>query len=91
LFHDRLKAIVTCEHATPNIPAAYRKLFVARRSQLASHLGWDIGALDLAKAISRSLASPLMRSEVSRLLVDLNRSVGHSALFSGAARPLSEE
>jgi len=88
---DRLKAIVTCEHATPCIPAAYRKLFITRRSHLASHLGWDIGALDLARAVSRALASPLMRSEVSRLLVDLNRSVGHPALFSGTVRPLGEE
>jgi len=91
LYRDRLKAVVTCEHATPFIPAAYRKHFPADRSRLATHRGWDIGALVLARRISRSLASPLMRSRVSRLLVDLNRSVGRPGLFSGAALRFSEE
>jgi predicted N-formylglutamate amidohydrolase len=33
----------------------------------------------------------LIRSEVSRLLIDLNRSAGHPGLFSRSTRPLGEE
>lgn len=85
-----LKLIVTCEHATPAIPARYRNHFAGYRHLLSTHFGSDIGALNLAGLISRSLRSPLIRSEVSRLLVDLNRSVGHPALFSAAVRPLGD-
>jgi predicted N-formylglutamate amidohydrolase len=91
LRRNRLKLIITCEHAAPAVPARYRSHFTGRMHLLTTHRGWDIGALNLAEVFSRSLRSPLIRSEVSRLLVDLNRSTGHPGLFSRAARPLDED
>jgi predicted N-formylglutamate amidohydrolase len=91
LIRNRLNLLITCEHATPSVPARYRNHFIGFRNLLHTHLGSDIGALSLAGVISRSLRSPLIRSEVSRLLVDLNRSAGHHGLFSRAVRPLGED
>ena len=40
----------------------------------------------MAKALAKAFAAPLVTSTVSRLLVDLNRSIGHPQLFSAATR-----
>jgi predicted N-formylglutamate amidohydrolase len=80
--------LLTCEHGGNRIPPAYRPLFRGRRRLLESHLGYDRGALAVARALSKRLGSPLLHAEVSRLLVDLNRSPGHRALFSEVTRAL---
>jgi predicted N-formylglutamate amidohydrolase len=88
---DRI--ILTCEHGGNRIPALYTRLFdtpTARRA-LQSHRGYDLGALPLARAIARALHAPLRFSTVSRLLVELNRSIHHPALFSAFVRPLSRQ
>jgi predicted N-formylglutamate amidohydrolase len=61
-------------------------LFRGRRALLESHRGYDPGALVMAKALAKSLAAPLVSSTTSRLLVDLNRSIGHPQFFSAATR-----
>jgi len=40
----------------------------------------------MARSLARALKAPLVTSTVSRLLVDLNRSIGHPQLFSAATR-----
>ena len=40
----------------------------------------------MAKALAGALAAPLVASTVSRLLIDLNRSIGHPQLFSAVTR-----
>ncbi len=84
--------IVTCEHGGNRIPAPYRRLFRGQRALLASHRGYDHGALVMARDLARAFGAPLVASTVSRLLVDLNRSIGHPRLFSIATRaaPASE-
>lgn len=80
--------VVTCEHGGNRVPAAYRHLFRHCRTLLETHHGYDPGALVMATALSRSFGVPLLASTVSRLLVDLNRSVGHRNLHSKAVRTL---
>jgi predicted N-formylglutamate amidohydrolase len=53
---------------------------------LGSHRGYDAGALRMARALARSLRAPLVTATTSRLLVDLNRSIGHPRLFSPEVR-----
>jgi predicted N-formylglutamate amidohydrolase len=53
---------------------------------LDSHRGYDSGALVMARALARAFGAPLIISTVSRLLVDLNRSLGHPRLFSPVTR-----
>jgi predicted N-formylglutamate amidohydrolase len=83
---------LTCEHGGNQIPAAYRSLFSApaARRALETHRGYDLGALVMAKALARRFGAELFASETSRLLVDLNRSLGHPRLFSEFSAPLDE-
>jgi predicted N-formylglutamate amidohydrolase len=49
---------------------------------LAGHRGWDPGAWSVAQQLSRAIGCELFGGEVTRLLVDLNRTAGHRRLFS---------
>ena len=80
--------ILTCEHAGNRVPAEYKPLFRGAEEVLASHRGWDPGALPLAKTFQRRLSAPLQYTTTTRLLVEPNRSVGHRSLFSEFTRPL---
>ncbi len=89
---DRL--IITCEHAGNDVPAAYRPLFVGHAHLLPTHRGWDPGALILAREMVEQLSTPrdpvpLYFETTTRLLVDLNRSVGNPELHSEATRHLT--
>lgn len=62
---------------------------------LASHRGYDPGALSTAQALARALDAPLIASTTSRLLVELNRSPGRqfraSPVMRDAPRALRDE
>lgn len=85
-----IEVVVSCEHATARIPAAYRKRLAPARRALASHRGWDRGAVEVARSLAARRGAPLFTGQASRLLVDLNRSLHHPALFSEWTRALSE-
>lgn len=78
--------LITCEHGGNRIPARWRRWFRGQQALLRSHRGYDPGALVMATALAAALDAPLVASTVSRLLVDLNRSIGHRQLFSAATR-----
>lgn len=84
------RLLFTCEHATRHVPPAYLHLFRSHQRVLASHRGFDPGALALAKRLVNAFpaASPLIATTVSRLLVECNRSEHHPRLFSEFAGPL---
>ena len=42
----------------------------------------------MARTLARAFAAPLVTSTISRLVIDLNRSIGHPQLFSTATRSL---
>jgi predicted N-formylglutamate amidohydrolase len=56
---------------------------------LASHRGWDPGALALARSLARASGAPLLYTRTTRLLVDANRSPHNPAVFSELTRALS--
>ena len=78
--------LITCEHGGNRIPSSYRYLFTGFETLLKTHRGYDAGALALARDLARELNAPLFASTTSRLLVDLNRSIGHPCLYSEATR-----
>jgi predicted N-formylglutamate amidohydrolase len=78
--------LITCEHGGNRVPSRYRHLFAGFEALLQTHRGYDAGALALARGLARALAAPLFVSTTSRLLVDLNRSIGHPRLYSEATR-----
>jgi predicted N-formylglutamate amidohydrolase len=83
--------VLTCEHGGKRIPASYRGLFEGHQALLDSHRGFDPGALTLARALAGSFAAPLVVSTISRLLVDLNRSIGHPRLHFEVIRQAPPE
>jgi predicted N-formylglutamate amidohydrolase len=83
--------VVSCEHGGHRIPTPYRRLFRGREKVLASHRGWDPGALVLAKDMARALDAPLVATTVSRLLIECNRSPDHPRSFSEFTRGLSRD
>ena len=79
--------LITCEHGGSRVPERYRCLFAGHEELLRTHRGYDPGALALARQLAGALDAPLFLSTVSRLVIDLNRSVGHPRLYSEATRP----
>jgi predicted N-formylglutamate amidohydrolase len=78
--------VISCEHGGNRIPAPYAALFEPHRELLQTHRGYDPGALVMARSLARAFGAPLVAATVSRLLVDLNRSVGHPRLHVEAVR-----
>jgi len=85
-----IACLVTCEHGGNRIPSPYARLFRPHAALLASHRGYDPGALAMARSLARPFDARLMTSTVSRLLVELNRSAvrqfRHSPVMQAAAR-----
>jgi len=64
--------ILVCEHASRYIPEALNNLGLDEAAA-REHIAWDIGALQLAEALSQQLGATLLSANYSRLLIDLNR------------------
>lgn len=84
----RFDTIVTCEHGGRLVPVGLAPLFAGHQELLASHRGWDPGALELAERLARRLGAPLHAARTTRLVVDLNRSLHAPDLFSELTRRL---
>lgn len=84
--------LLTCEHARNVIPPTYRQYFDsdAAKRALLTHAGFDLGALNLARTLHQTFGVPLFEGEVSRLLVELNRSPHHPKLWSKFSSALKE-
>ena len=74
--------LLTCEHAGNSVPEEYRHLFAGRDRLLATHRGYDRGTAELSQYLAAQLQAPLLCATTTRLLVDLNRSLGHPQLLS---------
>jgi predicted N-formylglutamate amidohydrolase len=78
--------LVTCEHGGNDVPPRWKRL--VRGPALLTHRGYDLGAAQVARALSRALDTPLFVATTTRLLVDLNRSESHPRIFSKPVRAL---
>lgn len=74
--------IITCEHAVNTIPSRYQPLFNKDQAILNTHRAIDFGALQMARDFSKTLQSPLITAQVSRIIIDCNRSLNHRGCFS---------
>ena len=68
----RADLLLTCDHASRALPDGYGTLGLSE-TELARHIGWDIGAAALTEALVAKLDAPAVLSGYSRLLVDCNR------------------
>lgn len=83
--------VLTCEHAGNQIPKEYLPLFTSATADLKSHLGWDPGALAITQNLAECFQLDYQSFEVSRLLIEVNRSLGNAQVFSKYSNKLSEE
>lgn len=85
------KFIFSCEHGGYEIPELYQSYFTGQKAVLQSHRGWDKGALEIGKYISRRADSKLISNSISRLLIECNRTLGHQDLFSEFSEKMPDE
>jgi predicted N-formylglutamate amidohydrolase len=81
--------IVSCEHGGNRVPPRFRNLF--SRRLLATHRGYDPGALAAARDFARATGAPLFYSTISRLLIELNRPLDHPQVFFKRFPPATRE
>ena len=72
----RGRILLTCDHASHAVPAALDGLGLDP-ADLRRHIGWDPGAAQLVRRLSRRFDAPAVLSGYSRLVIDCNRSPGH--------------
>ena len=70
--HGQFPLVLTCEHASYAVPAAYQGLGL-RSEEIRRHIGWDIGARAVVESLSQALDAPAVCAGYSRLLIDCNR------------------
>ncbi|MBM9537552.1 N-formylglutamate amidohydrolase [Desulfobulbus alkaliphilus] len=80
--------IFSCEHGGNQVPPEYADLFDAAEEVLSTHRGYDLGIASFARRLAGAFGVSLTMAEVTRLLVELNRSPGHPGLFSEFSRDL---
>ena len=76
-----MKLMLTCEHASNRLPAAFKKAVPA--DVLKTHRAYDIGAVHVFRKLVK-FAKPEFYCEgkYSRLFVDLNRTITNKSAFS---------
>jgi predicted N-formylglutamate amidohydrolase len=91
--------LLLCDHASNALPEEYGSLGLPA-DQLARHIGWDIGAGDVTRALARRFGAPAILTRYSRLLIDPNRGaddptlvmrLSDGALVPGTARAGADE
>ena len=77
--------ILTCEHASNRLPAAFKKAVPAE--VLKTHRAYDIGAVQVFRKLVK-FAKPefFCEGKFSRLFVDLNRTITNKSAFSNYLR-----
>lgn len=81
--------LLTCEHGGNRIPPEHADRFRGAARTLASHRGWDPGALLVARELARRLRAPLLPVTWSRLLVEANRAPTNPRIWSPYTADLS--
>ncbi len=81
--------LITCEHGGHKVPAPFlHEMSKLQQKELLTHKGWDLGALGVARYLAKHLDVPLHSTQISRLLVDCNRSAHHPKCLGPAFRCL---
>ena len=83
--------VLSCEHGGNQVPDEYQYLFKKAHKAINSHRGYDIGALALYYLLNTDEVYYGQCATVTRLLVDINRSLHRRSLFSEFTKGLTKE
>jgi len=84
-----LQVVISCEHASNEVPVAYQALFQEAKADLNSHKGWDPGSLNIARYLGNQLHVKPFIYPYTRLLIEVNRSLDSDQLFSAYSKGLA--
>jgi predicted N-formylglutamate amidohydrolase len=73
----RARCLLLCDHAGRHVPRRLDGLGLPEH-ELRRHIGWDIGAADVTRALAVLLDAPAVLCHSSRLVIDPNRKPGHT-------------
>jgi predicted N-formylglutamate amidohydrolase len=76
----KLPLLLVCDHASNRIPHELQQLGMSDEL-LATHIGWDIGAAQVSKALGEAFQVPVVHASNSRLVVDCNRRLDDPSAF----------
>lgn len=82
--------IFTCEHNGNEVPDEYKNLFNGYEHMLTTHRGFDLGIASLTEHFEHTFKVKVFKTKVTRLLVDVNRSLWRRTLFSEITKNLSQ-
>lgn len=82
----KLRLLLSCEHASPAVPAKWRSALRSESRWLPTHRGWDPGAAEVARHLRRRFGAPLHLARWTRLLCDLNRDEQHPRVLGPPLR-----
>jgi len=68
--------LLVCDHASRAVPATLANLGLAS-DVFERHIAYDIGAAEVSRRLSEALDAQLVLAGFSRLVIDVNRPVGH--------------
>jgi predicted N-formylglutamate amidohydrolase len=68
--------LLVCDHASHAVPSELEGLGLSE-AEITRHIGWDIGAAEVAAEMSRLMGATTILAGVSRLVIDCNREPGH--------------
>lgn len=90
-----MNLIITCEHGGNLIPKEFEPYLSIPFHILNSHMAYDIGALDISNELYHNLLPHYkilyLYNEITRLLIDYNRSINHPKFFSQHSKTLPEK
>lgn len=89
-MNTRKAVVLSCEHASNNIPSHLKKVFTKAEEALQTHRAFDLGALELFELMNSGYIAHKKSATVSRLLVDVNRSLYRRTLFSEFTKHLTK-
>lgn len=90
---SRSPLLLVCEHASNRVPEEWGMLGLSEEA-LQDHIGWDIGAAGITRALARRFGASAVLAGYSRLFMDCNRDPDRSdavpAVSDGVSVPGNE-
>lgn len=83
--------LVSCEHGGHKVPRFLNGSVNIPSRVLESHRGYDEGALKIAKVLAKKLGLKLHSNEISRLVIDYNRSLTHPKIWSEYTKTIDDQ
>lgn len=83
--------ILSCEHGGNKIPSSVKENLHVSKRLIESHQAFDRGALDLALFLKKQLRVPLINNEMTRLILDYNRTPTNKNYWGILSEKISEK